>query len=394
MHSFQYGFEENQMYQFLQYNFESVQRYMKVSIITASYNAEQTIEQTIKSVLNQSYKDIEYIIIDGASTDLTCQIISKYQPYIRTIISEKDEGLYYAMNKGIGCATGELIGILNSDDIYTENAVSKVVEYYQKTDADVVYGNAMWFEQGKEIGTYRCGDIEDLWYRMAIPHPATFVKAEVYKKYGGFLTKYSIAADYELMLRLYSNHLKFGHLEEVITYFRIGGKSYQNKKRSIEDSKEIALAYISQCNHKDYYRKKIYDKYYEGYLDYFLENDRSLIEKVIYNLLSSHSLKKIVIFGTGKWGQRMGGILQDNIMIERFIDNDKSKQHQYVCRIEIESPDFLKNYSGGVLIAVSQYGDKIMEQVRNMNSNLYILTLSDIGKVAMQENEKRQIRNK
>ncbi len=361
---------------------------MKVSIITVSYNAEQTIEQTIKSVLNQTYEDVEYIIIDGASTDLTCQIIDKYQPYISTIISEKDEGLYYAMNKGISCAKGELIGILNSDDIYAENAVSKVVEYYQKTGADVVYGNAMWFEQDREAGIYRCDDIEELWYRMAIPHPAVFVKAEVYKKYGGFHTKYPIAADYELMLRLYSNHLKFGHLEEVITYFRIGGKSYQNKKLCIEDSKEIALTYINQCNHKEYYRKKIYDKYYESYLGYFWENDRSVIEKGIHNLLSSHSLKTIVIFGTGKWGQRVVYMLQNtNVTIACFVDNDKSKQYQSVCGIETESPDFLKNYVDGVLIAISQYGNEIMEQIRKMNSNLYILTLSDIGKAVIQENE-------
>lgn len=363
---------------------------IKVSIITVSYNAEHTIEQTIKSVLNQTYKNIEYIIIDGASTDSTCQIIDKYQSYISMVISEKDEGLYYAMNKGIGYAKGDIIGILNSDDIYAKDAVSKVVEYYQKTGADVIYGNAMWFNQNKEAGIYRCNDIEELWYRMAIPHPAAFVKAEVYKKYGGFHTIYPIAADYELMLRLYSNHLKFGHMEEVITYFRIGGKSYQNKKLCIEDSKKIALTYINYCNRKEYYWKKIYDKYYESYLGYFWENDRSVIEKGMNNLLSSHSLKTVAIFGTGKWGQRMGLILQNsNVTIACFIDNDKSKQRQSVCGIITKSPDFLKDYADGVLIAVSQYSDEIMEQVKKMNHNLYILTLSDIGKAVMQESGRK-----
>lgn len=365
---------------------------IKVSIITVSYNAEQTIEQTIKSVQNQTYKNIEYIIVDGASTDSTCQIIDKYQSCIHKVISEKDEGLYYAMNKGIGYANGDLIGILNSDDIYTEDAIQNVVEYYQKTNADVIYGNAMWFDQEKEIGIYRCEDIKELWFRMAIPHPAAFVKTAAYRKYGGFNTNYSIAADYELMLRFYCNQLQFEHVEEVITYFRIGGKSFQNKKSCIEDSREIALTYINQCNQKDYYLKKIYDKYYESYLEYFWEMKRQKIEEGIDALLSCQSVRRIVIFGTGKWGQRMMRIAQNiNIQIDCFVDNDKLKQNQPVCKIMTESPKFLKNYAGGILIAVSRYSDEIMEQIRKINRDLFALTLSDIGRSVLEKEDGNEI---
>ncbi len=359
---------------------------VKVSIITVSYNAERTIEQTIKSVLDQTYKNIEYIIIDGASIDLTRQIINKYQSYIDIVISEKDEGLYYAMNKGISYAKGEIIGILNSDDIYTEKAVSKVVEYYQKTNADVIYGSAQWIEQDKEIGIYRCDNIEELWYRMAIPHPATFVKAEVYKKYGGFNTKYQIAADYELMLRLYCNCLKFGHVDEIITYFRTGGTSHQNPKVGMEEAKEIALHYITQCNQKKYYLKKIYNKYYESYFRYFWNDDRQALEKGIGIILDRQSVESIVIWGTGKWGHCMRSIMQNiNVKIECFIDNDKSKQHHVVYGMATNSPEFLKDYAGGILVAVSRYADEITEQIRKINSNLFVLTLSDIGKYMRNE---------
>lgn len=367
----------------------------KVSIITVSYNAEQTIEQTIKSVLNQTYKNIEYIIIDGASTDSTCQIINKYQSYINTIVSEKDEGLYYAMNKGISYAQGDIIGILNSDDTYVEEAVSKVVEYYQKTDADVIFGNALHIKQEKEVGIQRCDNIEGLWYGMVIPHPATFVKAAAYKMCGGFNTKYQIAADYELMLRFYCNHLRFGHVDKVIAYFRVGGVSCQNQKVCMEEAKEVALCYINQCSRKDYYLKKIYDKYYESYLGYLWKNERQMIEKGISVILSNLSVKNIVIWGTGKWGQRIGSFIQNlNVKIDFFIDNDESKQYESVRGRVTKSPEFLKDYAGVVWIAVSIYSDIIIEQIRKINGNLFILTLADIGRCVVNETGAEQILNK
>ncbi len=361
---------------------------IKVSIITVCFNAQQTIEQTITSVLNQTYKNIEYIIVDGASTDSTCQIIGKYQSCINKVISEKDEGLYYAMNKGISYAKGDIIGIVNSDDIYAEDAISKVVEYYQRTNADIIYGNAMWFDEEKEIGIYRCDDIEELWYRMAIPHPATFVRAAVYKKYGRFNTKYPIAADYELMLRFYCNHLKFGHIDEVITYFRTGGKSHQNQKSCIEDAKEIALYYIDQSNQKEYYLKKICDKYFKSYLGYFWRTDKKTIERAVSMILNSHFVKEIAIFGTGKWGKQMRSIIQNiDVKLEYFIDNDEAKQSRLVCGMVTKSPKFLKEYAGGVLIASSEHDDKIMEQIKKINNSLFILTLSDIGRYILCEHE-------
>ena len=116
---------------------------VKVSIITVSFNSVKTIEQTIKSVINQTYKSIEYIIIDGASTDGTQQVIEKYKDRISFYVSEKDDGLYYAMNKGIEHASGDIVGIINSDDWYVEDAVENMVVCMLETDADLAYGKVV-----------------------------------------------------------------------------------------------------------------------------------------------------------------------------------------------------------------------------------------------------------
>ena len=128
---------------------------VKVSIITVVFNGGNTIEQTINSVRTQNYENIEYIIIDGDSTDNTREIIQRYRNDIDIFISEKDEGLYYAMNKGLILASGEIIGIINSDDLYAEEAVSKIVEYYNKNNPDVIFGDAIWFDHSERPACIR-----------------------------------------------------------------------------------------------------------------------------------------------------------------------------------------------------------------------------------------------
>lgn len=148
---------------------------MKVSVITVTYNTTETIEQTITSVLEQSYKNIEYIIVDGMSTDGTWEKICKYKDQIHKIIHEKDKGLYDAMNKGISLATGDIIGIINGDDWYETDSVENVVNAFHK-NIDVIYGN-MRMIGCEGIAEQICDyvDIRDIWYSM-IPHPTVFVR--------------------------------------------------------------------------------------------------------------------------------------------------------------------------------------------------------------------------
>ena len=216
---------------------------MKISIITTTYNSVKTIEDTIKSVLNQVGVEIEYIIIDGGSTDGTLRIIEKFKNQISKIISEPDAGMYDAMNKGIKLATGDVVGILNSDDFYaTNDAIKTVLEKFKKTNADCVWGDLIYVKD-KDLDTpwriwksspYQLGAFEKGWHP---PHPTFFVKREVYEKYGLFRTDLSTAGDFELMLRfLEKNKISSVYIPQVLVKMRTGGqsnKSIYNHLRAI-----------------------------------------------------------------------------------------------------------------------------------------------------------------
>ena len=215
----------------------------KISIITVVYNGVEFLEETIKSVISQTYKNTEYIIIDGGSTDGTVDIIKKYEDKITYWISEPDKGIYDAMNKGIKRATGDIVGILNSDDFYASNDVLKTIagEFTNK-EIDCLYGDLDFVEQSDASKVTKCvkskpykGGIftknwslsDSIFY--APPHPTFFVKRVMYKKYGLFNINLSIAADYELMLRFLEKHkLKSSYVNKVLVKMRQGGISDQN----------------------------------------------------------------------------------------------------------------------------------------------------------------------
>ena len=180
---------------------------IKVSIVTVCYNSEVTIEQTIRSVLSQSYKNIEYIIIDGASTDQTLDIIKEYKNDLAYLVSEPDKGIYDAMNKGIKKATGDIIGFINSDDWYSENAVLSIVEAFLSSKADVVYGNTMIVENGTHKMVL-CADLDNICYRMVFGHQAAFVKTHILRE-NLFDCAYKIVADHAFFLSLYFQKKSF-----------------------------------------------------------------------------------------------------------------------------------------------------------------------------------------
>ncbi len=202
---------------------------MKVSIITVSFNSGKTIEATIRSVLAQDDADIEYIIIDGGSRDNTMDIVSKYQHRIAHVVSEPDQGIYDAMNKGVRLANGELVGILNSDDTY---AYPTVIADVVKTlgDSDAVYADLQYVDAdtGKVVrhwksGKYKSGDFLKGWMP---PHPTFFLRKKYYNNHGLYVVDQGTAADYELMLRMIHRHgLKLSYLPKVITQMKTGGAS-------------------------------------------------------------------------------------------------------------------------------------------------------------------------
>jgi glycosyltransferase involved in cell wall biosynthesis len=221
----------------------------KVSIITVTYNSAATIKDTLESVAAQSYQNIEHIIIDGKSNDDTLRILQEY-PHITKVVSEKDSGIYNAMNKGVQLATGDIIGILNSDDFYTNSQViSSVVEKLSQNNADGVYAdlNYVNYDNTKKItrkwrsGFYKANSFLFGWMP---PHPTLFVKKHVYDECGLFNESFKSAADYEFMLRIFVKHrLRFNYLSETIVHMRNGGKSNVNLNSRLNANKEDRKAW-------------------------------------------------------------------------------------------------------------------------------------------------------
>lgn len=221
---------------------------MKVSIITVAYNSAVTIEDCIESVLSQDYPNIEYVLIDGKSTDETIEIVRRYQDSIQKVISEPDDGIYHAMNKGLELCSGDVVGFLNSDDIYADSQViTRVVEELASSGADSCYGDLDYVDRTNTnkvrrkwvSGNYDRNNFLKGWMP---PHPTFFLKREHYQQYGGFNLDFRTSADYELMLRmLFKQRISATYLNGVLVKMRTGGQSnvsVSNRiKANLEDRK-------------------------------------------------------------------------------------------------------------------------------------------------------------
>lgn len=199
---------------------------MKISIITITYNSEKTLEETIKSVMAQNYPDLEYIIVDGGSTDKTLEIAEKYKKYISKMISEKDNGISDAFNKGIAMATGDVVGIINSDDLLAEGALKAIAEE-MKEETDVFYGNGYRLYPDGHTRDYLSKDLKIFSYKMPLVHPATFVRRKAYEKYGVFRVEYKYCMDRDVLYRMYKGGACFQRTDKYLAYFREGGVSAQ-----------------------------------------------------------------------------------------------------------------------------------------------------------------------
>ena len=220
---------------------------MKLSLITVVYNRAATIERTILSVLHQSYQHIEYIVVDGASTDGTTDIIYQYQQRITKIISEKDYGVYDAINKGIRSATGDIIGILHADDCFANNNVLETVmkQFMQQPDLDCLFGDVCFVQKDNpyKIVRYFSSAIFNLSrFRMGImpAHPTFFCKKKHFDLHGLYRTDLEIAADFDLLLRFLKIHqLNYKYLSEMMVVMQLGGKSTSGIKSTLKINHEI-----------------------------------------------------------------------------------------------------------------------------------------------------------
>lgn len=220
---------------------------MKISIITVCYNSAATIEKTIQSVASQSYPNIEYIIVDGNSKDHTLAIVKKHDDKVTKWISEPDKGLYDAMNKGVALATGDFIGILNSDDtFYSNTVIAELVAFHQKNDIDASVGNIVQHrEDGKMVRLYSSKNWQPKKLKIGFmpPHPSIFFKKELFEKHGAYDLGFKIGADYELITRFFlKNTIRWQYSGITTTAMLVGGLSSSGTSSYQLISKEIQKA--------------------------------------------------------------------------------------------------------------------------------------------------------
>jgi glycosyltransferase involved in cell wall biosynthesis len=218
---------------------------LKFSIITVSYNSAATIRETIESVVEQDYPNIEYIVVDGGSSDGTQEIVKSYGTKISKFVSEKDHGLYDALNKGIGMSTGDIIGILHSDDLYINpSIVTTVANSFVSSKVDIVYGDLFYFKSSMPdipLRYYKGGtfSMKRVSFGLMPPHPTFFIKRTAYESFGGFDLQFTLSADFDLILRFLGIHrLPFHYIPKPLVKMRIGGKSTSSIKRTLIMNRE------------------------------------------------------------------------------------------------------------------------------------------------------------
>lgn len=226
---------------------------MRISIITVVRNGEDTIKDTIDCVLNQSYHNIEYIIVDGNSSDGTMDIIQSYGSKIDKIISESDKGIYDAMNKGLRAATGDYIAFLNADDFYSNSdVVSQIVSTARGTNADSIYGDLLFVDQkdtDKVVRYWKANHFNryKMLFGWSVPHPTFFVKRKIFEKHGFFRENFGLSGDYEMMVRFFfKERISAAYIPEVLVRMRVGGAGNSGLKSKLKGNREDLQAW--KCN--------------------------------------------------------------------------------------------------------------------------------------------------
>lgn len=222
---------------------------MKISIITVAFNAVRTIADTLESVAGQTHTEVEHIVIDGASTDGTLEMIKRHGTHVTHLVSEPDRGIYDAMNKGLALASGEIIGFLNADDVYADNGVlDRVSTIMERERLDALFGDAEFVSSARldqPLRRYRSDRFQPdriAWGWMPA-HPALFLRRGVYERFGEFRTDYRIAGDFELVARVFhGGTLKYRHLPEVLVRMRTGGISTGGWRNTLLLNREVLRA--------------------------------------------------------------------------------------------------------------------------------------------------------
>lgn len=354
---------------------------IKISIVTVSYNAEKTIEQTIKSVISQDYDNLEYIVIDGASADGTLDIIHKYENNISYWASEPDYGVYDAMNKGLSCCSGDIVAFLNSDDRYVDGAIRYIAEFFENhKETEVLCCEVLINREGNVVSHYNAWEKYPEKLRegvMMYCHQGIFAKKSCFEKYGFFDSQYRIAADYAWLLNLYNHNVGITYSPEIVAEFRYGGLCTTEHFSTADEVQSIAVKAakslhrrkkISNEEYKNLCKqiKRMADKrYLNGYAN--LGKDKSIRIKNDINKKYHLLEKKCSIFGAGENGYNCLKVLRElGIQVECLLDNDSFKWGKQVEGVIVKNPQEIVGRDIIVLVASQYYEEEIFDQLAGM----------------------------
>ncbi|MFD1736777.1 glycosyltransferase family 2 protein [Bacillus salitolerans] len=357
----------------------------KISIITATFNSEKTIRDTLESVKSQKYKNFEHIIIDGKSTDSTIKIVSEYESNIDVIISEKDKGIYDAFNKGIEESTGDIVYFLNSDDTFYDDLVLADVakEFTKNQNIEMLYGNVVQFDltrnfsfvEGKTI------TIEDLQKGIMTPHQGLFAKKTLFEKYGMFDLTYRIAGDFDFVIKCFKyeskDHIKY--LDRNIAFFRLGGISTDSSQltKLRGEQKSIIHKHFGSANMYDSFNKDDHFQF-RKWLESLLISKQGITHKV-----KEKGIKNVVILGT----KLMGILLLEDLLFEdfevvSFIDNNPNMQGHIISNIEVKGMEWLHKNADRVdciIVSIENTGDvELINELKYSFPGILVLSWKDL----------------
>ncbi|MGZ7445995.1 glycosyltransferase family 2 protein [Paenibacillus sp. TH7-28] len=361
----------------------------KISVVTVCYNAADTIEQTIQSVLNQSYSNLEYIIVDGASTDHTLDIIHKYMDRISIIVSEPDNGIYDAFNKGVRLATGDFINFMNADDFFsTDQAVSEVANYLASNpDVLMLHGNVKvmndlsgyWYIDGQFL------TVEDMENGRMCPHQSVFAHKKLFEEFGGFDLKYKILADVDFTIKCFKTYEQLiAYIPLEIATFRLGGVStHINYDKNLHT--ENAIIHLEHFNSiprrtGDYLEnadESQSNRFYKLWLESLLIGNMGAA-----SMLAAGNDKKVIIFGTKLTATFLYYNLDKyGIEVSYFLDNDQRMHGRQMHSIQIISPSQLNaDTDATIIISIERWSAaNIMKaQLGKQFANARIYTWQDL----------------
>lgn len=345
----------------------------KVTIITACFNSEESIEHTITSVAKQTYKNIEYIIVDGGSTDTTLNIIKNYEEHIAKLISEPDQGIFDAFNKGVANASGDIIYFLNSDDfLYDETVIESVIKVFQEDETiQFVYGN---IEIVNKINGYfdlvgRSVDLSDIKQGVIPPHSGSFAKRELFSQYNGFDLKYKIGSDTDFIVKVFKDYAdQCKYMNKIIARFTLGGVSSKgdNRKKALDEINYILLDHFGIIVDHQKSLTNTNMKFYKRWIEVLLTSNKG-----ISNCLKQCNITNVAIFGTREIALLLHEDLRkSNINTISFLDNNHFRQGKDILDVAIHPPTWLlqnMNSIDAVILAFEgDYEEEVKTQIEDI----------------------------